>query len=314
MAKPLAEKDDAWWKSLRSQEAKDLGLTAPEARAAAHALLEQLGLSPGDLMRNLGGFHPIDVLDPYFESQYGEAYIRARNDPVHPSELEELYSPVEKEALRLLRDDPKSRRVHLSEAVEAYLAAHKKAANQKFVADTRRAIGQVIAAAGDLPLTEYRRTHAKAVCNQLLTSGVKTATIRRNINVITAVFNNGFREFDLRDGRNAFERLPIRGEGEDAETRESFTAEEFRSIAAACRQRDDDIRHLIALQADTGARLGEIVGLRIEDVLFDDSVPHVWIRPHEKLGHTLKNASSKRKVPLVGIALWGARRALESRP
>ena len=219
-ARPLAEKDDAWWKSLRAQETRDLGLTTLEARAAAHALLEKLGLSPGDLRRNLGGFHPVDVLDPYFESRYGEAYLRARHDPVHPFELEALYSPIEKEALRLLGEDPKSWRVHLSEAVEAYLAAHKKAANQKFVADTRRAIGQVIAAAGDLPLTEYRRTHAKAVCNQLLTSGVKTATIRRNINVITAVFNNGFREFDLRDGRNAFERLPIRGEGEDAETRE----------------------------------------------------------------------------------------------
>jgi integrase len=312
-AKPLAEKDDAWWKSLRSQEAKDLGLTAPETREAAHALLEQLGLSPGDLTRNLDGFHPVDVLDPFFERRYGEAYLRARHDQAaQPFELEALYSPVEKEALRLLKDDPRSRRVHLSEAVEAYLAAHKRAGNRKFVTDTRRAIGQVIAAAGDLPLTEYRRVHAKAVCDHLLKRGVKTATVRRNINIITAVFNEGIREFDLRDASNPFERLRIRGEGEDAQGRQSFTTEELRSIAAACRQRDDDIRHLIALQADTGARLGEIVGLRIEDVLVDHRVPHVWIRPHEKLGHTLKTPASKRKVPLVGIALWGAQRALEA--
>ena len=38
--------------------------------------------------------------------------------------------------------------------------------------------------------------------------------------------------------------------------------------------------------------------------------PYVHIRPIERLGRTLKTAHSERKVPLVGLALWGAARAL----
>src|ERR1700730_5841854 len=61
---------------------------------------------------------------------------------------------------------------------------------------------------------------------------------------------------------------------------------------------------------DTGAPLGEIVGLRVEDDFLDDAIPHIGIRPHTALGRTLKNASSERKVPLVGLALWAAKAAL----
>jgi integrase len=112
--------------------------------------------------------------------------------------------------------------------------------------------------------------------------------------------------------KSPFERLRIPNEDQDVDQRSPFTTEELRAINSACREQDDDIRHIVALQADTGARLGEIVGLRVEDVVLNHATPHIHIRPNVKLGRTLKTDASERKVPLVGVALWAAQRAMEA--
>lgn len=136
--------------------------------------------------------------------------------------------------------------------------------------------------------------------------------VRRELNRITAIFNVGLVEFDRGSVRNPFESLAIPNENRDADKREPFTKHELQAINDACREKDDDIRHIAALQADTGARLGEIVGLRVEDVVLDPTVPHIHIRAHEKFGRTLKTDTSERKVPLVGVALWAAHKAVEN--
>jgi integrase len=225
---------------------------------------------------------------------------------------ESFYNPVEKEAVRLVMDDSQKRRVFLTDALEVYLRDHDKGEQEKFARDTRRAINHVIAAVGDFPLNVYRREHANAVREHLVAKGIKTGTVRREINRIKAVFNVGLTEFDLGSVKNPFEKLRIANEEQDAENREPFTNDELRFIGKACQEQDDDIRHIVALQADTGARLGEIVGLRVEDVVLNHETPHIHIRPHPKLGRTLKTDASERKIPLVGMAMWAAQRASEA--
>ncbi|GEO15987.1 tyrosine-type recombinase/integrase [Microvirga aerophila] len=311
----LAAKDDALWASLRSSEGQRLGLTTIQAREGAEALIEKLGLAAGDGFRadQIAYGNIVDVLDDYFGSRYSD-YQRARNDENFGSMFppESFYTPVEKEAVRLVMDDPKKHRVLLTDALEVYLKNHDKGEQGKFAKDTRRAIQHVIAAVGDFPLNVYRREHANAVREHLVARGGKTGTVRREINRIKAVLNVGLIEFDLGSVKNPFEKLRIVNEDHDAESREPFTAEELWTIGKACQEHDDDIRHIIALQADTGARLGEIVGLRVEDVVLNHATPHIHIRPHQKLGRTLKTDASERKVPLVGIALSAAQRASEA--
>ena len=101
--------------------------------------------------------------------------------------------------------------------------------------------------------------------------GHSTSTVRRRLDSISSVFNTGRLEFDIQC-LNPFERLTIPSEGIDVEKRDPFTFLELQSIASACHKADDDIRHIIALQLATGARLGEIVGLRREDVSLDPPV------------------------------------------
>ena len=47
------------------------------------------------------------------------------------------------------------------------------------------------------------------------------------------------------------------------------------------------------------AWLRELVGLRKEDVSLDPPIPFIYIRPHEKLGHSLKTPGSERVAPLL---------------
>lgn len=315
-AAKLAAEHDALWPTLQSREGQRAGLTTAENREAAKALLTALNLMPGELSAGTPlqeGRDPSDILDGYFSRRYGEAYLQARHEPWHSMvPVESFWTPAEAEAVRLLKEDPRKPQTLLSDALAIYLREHDKGDHAKFAADATRAIGHVISAVGDLPLTAYQRDHAKKVRDLLLKGGNKTATARRRLNSIKAVFNKGLIEFNLRAHGNPFEKLQIVKEAEDASEREAFTHDELRAIAHACRSKDDDIRHIVALQADTGARLGEIVGLRVSDVALDHETPHIFIREHTALGRTLKNANSEREVPLIGEALWAAQRALQA--
>lgn len=264
----LAAQDDAYWASLRTPAAQDMGLTTPEAREGAKALIAQWGLSEGEGHRTGPDAHMqvsevVDILDGYFIGRYGSDYERARMDDDHAMHFgapQSFYSPVEAEAVRLVMSDPSKPRVLLSDALKHYLENRPKTPSDKFIRDNTAYVGRVTEAVGDLPLTEYRREHAHKVKDHLLASGVTTGTARRTINAVSAVFNHGLREFDLGSYANPFKSLPIAGEGEDAESRGSFTTDELETIEAACKLKDDDIRHVVALQADTGARIAEVVG------------------------------------------------------
>nr|WP_246699517.1 tyrosine-type recombinase/integrase [Rhizobium sp. BK538] len=62
-----------------------------------------------------------------------------------------------------------------------------------------------------------------------------------------------------------------------------------------------DLKAIWRLLEGTGCRLAEITGLRVQDISTEGGTPHIKIVAHE--ARQLKNASSKRDVPLVGDAL-----------
>ncbi len=62
---------------------------------------------------------------------------------------------------------------------------------------------------------------------------------------------------------------------------------------------------LVYAMSDTGARISELIGLRQEDIVLDEDMPYIWIRPYKK--HALKTPQSERKIPLVGASLYAFR-------
>lgn len=157
------------------------------------------------------------------------------------------------------------------------------------MSDNTRALNTLIRRIGDLPLDVYSRSHAEDYRDDLLRTQ-SSGTVRRRLRMVCAIFNRAIKEKQLKIV-NPFEGMGIIAEGNDAMKRVPFTTKELRIVSDQCRNLADDIRHIIALQMDTGCRVAEVVGLRVQDVILDQAIPHVRIRPFGKL-RTLKTPAS----------------------
>ncbi|RYC29834.1 integrase [Lichenibacterium minor] len=307
----LVATDDALWRSLRSPEASALGLTTEEVQAAGEALLRKLGMVPGgayfDAMAHEGTRNPDlwDAFAHHLDVKHGAGpYKGVEGDRAA------VMDPVDREAERLFKENPRKPRVLLSDARDLYLKHNTKGSTPKLKADTTRAVAALIAFRGDLPLEAYARQDALDLRDHLLAEGKNPNTVRRQLSPLLSVFKTAIDEHFL-DIRNPFGSVKIASEDRDTLKRVPYTSDELCIIAKACRERGDDIRSIIALLSDTGARVAEIVGLRFEDVVMAAPAPFIHIREHGTV-RTLKNANSVRRVPLVGEALWAAQRALEA--
>jgi integrase len=165
------------------------------------------------------------------------------------------------------------------------------------IAPPKLALDTFISLAGDRDVVSYTRDDAKLFVDALLTQGNKTATIRRRINCIAAILNYAYAELDV-DKRNPFSRLFIKGEGQDAHKRGTFTLNQLKQGYEHAFSSGSQVKLLMPLLGETGCRLAEIVGLELNDIDMTDEVIH--IRPNSI--RRLKTANSTRTLPLVGYA------------
>ena len=107
------------------------------------------------------------------------------------------------------------------------------------------------------------------------------------------------------DCTNAFARIYLPSDN-NTKKRHAITAFNMAKINKECIALDDDIRWLVAIIFDTGMRLSEAAGLMLSDLHLDAEIPHIHLIPHPH--RRLKTASSERKIPLVGLSLWAAKR------
>ena len=103
---------------------------------------------------------------------------------------------------------------------------------------------------------------------------------------------------------NPFSNIHLPSPTEDAKKRIPISTMDLKLIQTECMKIDDDLRWLIAIISDTGMRLAEAAGLKIDDLVIDDEIPHVVIQPHNH--RPLKTRSSERAVPLVGCITLGS--------
>jgi integrase len=180
----------------------------------------------------------------------------------------------------------------LSEMAEEYLSLRKiDTAPPNFALDT------FISLAGDRDVVSYTRDDAKLFVDAFLTQGNKTATIRRRINCIAAILNYAYAELDV-DKRNPFSRLFIKGEGQDAHKRGTFTLNQLQQGYEHALSSGSQVKLLMPLLGETGCRLAEIVGLELDDIDISEEVIH--IRPNSI--RRLKTTNSTRTLPLIGYA------------
>ncbi|MGR3608706.1 MAG: DUF6538 domain-containing protein [Sulfitobacter sp.] len=72
---------------------------------------------------------------------------------------------------------------------------------------------------------------------------------------------------------------------------------------------NDELRDITLAIIETGARQSEITDLPPHSIILEDPVPHIWIRNETgEWAREIKNKPSKRKIPLVGVALEAFKR------
>ena len=180
----------------------------------------------------------------------------------------------------------------LSAMADEYLSLRKiDTAPPKLALDT------FISQAGDRDVVSYTRDDAKLFVDHLHKQGNKTATIRRRINSLSAILNYAYAELDV-DKRNPFSRLLIKGEGQDAHKRGTFTLDQLKQGYDNALSSGSQVKLLMPLLGETGCRLAEIVGLELDDIDMTEGVIH--IRPNSI--RRLKTSNSIRTLPLVGYA------------
>lgn len=187
---------------------------------------------------------------------------------------------------------PKTSR--LSDMMQEYLSL-------KDISDrpVRLAVDALVAVAGDLDVADYGRDDVRAFLRYMMDQrGVKTATVRRRVCSLSAIFNYSYVELDI-ERRNPFTRVIIPKEGADVSKRGTFTKEQLIEGYQIALSSGSTVKLLMPILGETGCRLAEVVGLRTEDVDLENEVLH--IRPNNR--RRLKTNGSERSLPLVGHAL-----------
>lgn len=228
-------------------------------------------------------------------------------------------SPVHAAALQMVQGRVK---VTLQECLEQYV--EMRPATDK---DARMVFGYLFAFLGtrspvlgkDRDLRSVRRQDVREFIKWLLAGRhrkegkpVSTTTVSRYLTNIRAAFAMAIKVRELLV-QNVFAEVEIPRAGRDAVKRETFTLDQYRYLhqaldAWSAERGPDQLRCILALVAETGARLGEIVRLAAADVHLRASVPYLDLR--EQPWRSLKTLGSARKVPLTPKALEAAKVAL----
>lgn len=280
----LARTHDMLFKAYRNNPE----LVLPEKKLSALLILQEYGLSQGD--GNL-------------KATFISGDSRGFNDTPHLDEFHEFMAELEREG-RLTKADELA--IHalknplptfLSEILDIYFDNHLegKGNDPEFRCKVKRDWDRFIGIVGDCPAEQLTRDMARKYVEYRESEGKKSATVQRELNTLRAIIAVAILEGEI-EVSNPFERIrPTKKD--DAKKRLSYTYDELALIRAKCLAINDDIRHLILIEMYTGARIGEIVGLRKQDCTFVQKVPCIKITPYDK--RTLKTSNSTRIVPLI---------------
>ena len=170
---------------------------------------------------------------------------------------------------------------------------------------------------GDLPVKAITKGHVRTFKAALLnrknsndaTKSLGLASVQKNLTALHTVLEYAVRQGYVETnaaskvGRVAATEAPA-ATGEDR--RLPFTPEQARSLIESLPE-DGAFRWVPLIGLYSGCRLGEIVGLRPDDLREEDGVRYFDIRPHD--ARRLKTASSRRRVP-VHPMLAGVERVL----
>ena len=248
-----------------------------------------------------------EKLSNELEALWSQAHVNSIAHRLAPAEGRSR-SMAEISSGPVITDDTVTPAPLLSTALETYLDLKGRDRSPSFESSVRRSVKYLIAELGDKPINSYSRKNALVLRDAFMRRQLSVASIKRNLNNINALTGLVCKELG-HPAPVAFRGLFFKETHEQAQ-RLSVPDKQLQLLQTRCRKVDDEARRLLALVSDTGMRLSEAIGLSRDDIRLNEDVPHILVQPHP--WRRLKTIGSKRKVPLIGSALWAAQRIMTS--
>ena len=164
-----------------------------------------------------------------------------------------------------------------SDAYDIYMRENPSANRRKFKTVAQQSYALFVALFGDMPLDELRHVHITEFRDSRLARGLHANSVRRHINMLNAMVNMAYKHLDI-DRLSPFRRLYIRGEGELSRTMAPITVEHLRKVKVHLLSHPIPSRLAALVQLNTGMRISEPVLARLDDLVLDHDIPHLWVR------------------------------------
>jgi len=196
----------------------------------------------------------------------------------------------------------------ISDALDLYLRLKGVGKDKVFFRTANRNIKYVIKVLGNKSLKSYSSSDGGKFRDWLLDNDMSMNTVKRVFSSVRSIINISISELGL-DCTNGFAKTYFPNDN-STEVRKPLPLDIIKLVQKLCVEKDDEMRWILALVSDTGMRLGEAVGLLKEDIICNDNISHIHLKPRP--WRSLKTKGSERCIPLVGASLWASKRILEN--
>lgn len=192
----------------------------------------------------------------------------------------------------------------LSEAIEAYSKEKEHSWSMKTKKEYSGIFNKLLEGLSDPWLQDLARPALVEYRDVLVRGGKSVQTVNKYLGSLSTILRHASRLKWIQG--NPAEGLGLSDTRSDHAIRSTFTSEEIKTIFLSL-QRDkqnfyEKGRHerywLPLLGIYTGARVNELAQLDTNDVLEEEGIPAITIRPEGGEGKRLKNESSRRAIPL----------------
>lgn len=138
---------------------------------------------------------------------------------------------------------------------------------------------------------------------RMKTENIKADTVNKDFTHLKGVLEtvSTHEQLDM-DIEKVFKKIHIKEERHG--TRSAYSTEFIQEKilkVEILKTLDEEAKNILLVCTNTGARPIEIVNLVKEDIILEEPIPYIHIRPRQ--GYSLKTRESERKMPLVGLAL-----------
>jgi len=191
----------------------------------------------------------------------------------------------------------------LSTAFEIYMRENTSSHRRKFQSNANLYFKTLVELFGDLPLDELRHWHITEYRDQLLAKGLHPNSIRRHNNILNAMLNVASKHLGI-DRPSPFRSLSIRGESENSRPIPAITCELLQQVKTYLLTHPTPAKLVGLIQLNTGMRISEPSLARLDDLVLEHKIPHLWVRKNQFTDR--KTKSSIRAIPLLGVSLDAA--------